>query len=449
MRLEEKLQTIYRPHLPVMGNGSAETIKELWDNFIAKDYPNDEIKSLLPTKETMHGWYEILTRYVEEDGAIFAIRNFNNWASGSNKDDKTLRRGFLNETDDNYSFFYTDNFFAAYFEKMAIDNYVPEYEEFKSAMMNRKFPARYGHYTHDEDEKAAYPIHGELAKNPQFVVKNKKYYKISHIIDAGENFYDSERNETLTITDICDRYCNRGDYSDWKNDNGEYYSRHLTMNSEAKKYIVAHFLRFACPLNYILTPSPGHQTLEKKVKRNDIGEMYELHYYVIGKFKERYEDLYEEYLSKLMLPPNYFDSMGECDNYENIHIGLRYYSNSIVDDDEEESNQVESTSYVKSKKKVNTKVGKISQDEDFEQLFKEYLESHNVRSSNSQKSYISGIRKIKENERFSSYDEMKRHVNEIISKYEKDGEFYESIGSKSRRAYINGLKKLQEMVNEE
>ena len=150
-----------------------------------------------------------------------------------------------------------------------------------------------------------------------------------------------------------------------------------------------------------------------------------------------------------MLPPNYFDSMGECDIYENIPIGLRYYSNSIADDDEEESNQVESTSYVKSKKKVNTKVGKISQDDDFEQLFKEYLESHNVRSSNSQKSYISGIRKIKENERFSSYDEMKRHVNEIISKYEKDGEFYESIGSKSRRAYINGLKKLQEMVNEE
>ena len=27
MRLEEKLQTIYRPHLPVMGNGSAETVE--------------------------------------------------------------------------------------------------------------------------------------------------------------------------------------------------------------------------------------------------------------------------------------------------------------------------------------------------------------------------------------------------------------------------------------
>ena len=109
MTLQEKLNAIREPRIPNIEVGSSETIAEFWDAFVAP--------KLIPV-EYVREWWDLLKRYVEEPDALFAIRTF-----GNGRDwDRDLRRGFYNiVTNDTYRFFYTDNFFTAYFFKMAYD----------------------------------------------------------------------------------------------------------------------------------------------------------------------------------------------------------------------------------------------------------------------------------------------------------------------------------------
>ena len=132
-------------------SGSDKTIDDFWTSFI---------EPALPDKNVVIKWFELLSDYVDQEDAVFALRCYGNWGSYQAKDDYTLRRGFYNLTDKDYSFFYTDNFFAAYFAKMAVDNYVPTLSEFKTMMQTREFPARFGRSASVERAKAAYSIEG-------------------------------------------------------------------------------------------------------------------------------------------------------------------------------------------------------------------------------------------------------------------------------------------------
>ena len=309
MNLTEKLKSIDKPSLQPLKEGSNKTIKDFWDTFI---------DPLLPKKEIVISFYEMLIKYVEEPNAVFAIRTFNNWADSSH-DNKSLRRGFYTKTNSNYSFFYTDNFFAAYFCKMAMDGYVPDYDEFKQAMISREFPARFGrHDSKFEKVKAAYSIDGKKGRDPLFT---KNGYKIAHIINAGKDFLID--GKTMTIQQICEIYYPRGKYEDWIIDNDEYgklYVRYLdNINSKGKEILKAHFLRFACPLNYILTPGPRHHETKIKVYGNDIAESPELQQYAMEQFKIIYGKLYDEYLSKLMI-----SSLPHIDNPGDVVIGIDY-----------------------------------------------------------------------------------------------------------------------------
>lgn len=312
MTLTEKLKNIDKPALPLVKTGSDATIAEFWDNFVLP---------LLPDKDVVISIYHMLLRYINEPDAVYAIRCFGSW-SNRKHDNKELRRGFFNTTDSGYSFFYTDNFFAAYFCKMAIDGYVPDYDEFKQAMISREFPARFGPYDSKfEKEKAAYSINGKKGKNPLF---SKKGYKIAHIINTGENF--GINSENLQIKQICEMYYPRGNYNDWKLDRdvyGSLYVRHLgKIKPEAREIIKAHFLRFVCPLNYILTPGKKHHTTVKKIFNKDIAESPELQQYAMEKFRNIYGADYEDYLKHLMIAPvSKIDNPGKC--YIGINYGYR------------------------------------------------------------------------------------------------------------------------------
>lgn len=309
MTLTEKLKNIDKPPLPLVKTGSDETIEGFWNNFVLP---------LLPDKDVSISIYHMLLRYINEPDAVYAIRSFGSW-SNRKHDNKELRRGFFNTTDSGYSFFYTDNFFAAYFCKMAIDGYVPDYAEFKQAMISREFPARFGPYDSKfEKEKAAYSIDGKKGRDPLF---SKKGYKIAHIINTGENFWVN--GENLKIKQICEMYYPRGNYNDWKLDRDSYgslYVRHLgKMKPEAKEIIKAHFLRFICPLNYILTPGKNHHITVKKVLNKDIAESPELQQYAMEQFRIIYGSDYEDYLKHLMIAP-----ISEIDNPGRYYIGINY-----------------------------------------------------------------------------------------------------------------------------
>ena len=149
MTLQEKLNAIREPRIPDIEVGSSETIAEFWDAFVAP--------KLIPVGY-VRSWWDLLKRYVEEPDALFAIRTFGNGRDWN----RDLRRGFYNiVTNDTYRFFYTDNFFTAYFFKMAYDHYVPSYEDFKETMISRKFPARFGRSQQSERDKAAISLAGK------------------------------------------------------------------------------------------------------------------------------------------------------------------------------------------------------------------------------------------------------------------------------------------------
>lgn len=311
MTLSKKLATINNPNIPGVVSGYSETIKDFWDDFI---------QPLLPDKKVVINFYEMLLKYVNEPDAVYALRAFFNWKDNKVRDSKDLRRGFLNDTDLGYSFFYTDNYFAAYFFKMAKDGYVPDYEEFKMAMQTREFPARYGrHDKQYELKKAAYSINGAKGKNPQI---GNSGYKIAHIINVGEDYRIN--GITRSLTEICNLYYPRGEYDDWKLESckfGDVYIRHLQgLNSEARDLLVAHFLRFVCPLNYILTPKTSCHTTKVKVFRNDIAESKELQQYAMEKFKELYGAVYDEFLKKAL-----FDTSKKMTKDPgNYYVGIEY-----------------------------------------------------------------------------------------------------------------------------
>ena len=313
MNLIDKLKTMDKPEILSLKSGFDVTIADFWNSFV---------KPMLPDKNVVIKIYELLKKYVEDDDAVFAIRTFGNWKDKKH-DNKDLRRGFYNLTDSNYSFFYTDNFFAAYFCKMAIDGFVPDYNEFKEAMITREFPARFGrHDSIYEKKKAAYSIDGTKGKDPLFT---KKGYKIAHIVNSGKDFLINEKD--MTIKEICDIYCPRGDYNDWtinQDTKGDFFARMLKMDPFAKEIIKAHFLRFSCPLNYILTPGTKHHTTLTKIYQNDIAESPELQQYAMEQFKKIYGEVYDEYLSKIMLSPTKkIDRPGDFKIYITYGYGIR------------------------------------------------------------------------------------------------------------------------------
>ena len=191
---------------------------------------------------------------------------------------------------------------------MAIDNYVPDYKEFKTCMINRTFPARFGRSTKEERKKAAFSIDGKIGKDPGF---GKAGYKIAHIINSGTGFILGK--DKLTIKEICDRYYPRGKYIDWKlTGKDKHYERKINVNIESKKLLTAHFMRFVCPMNYIFTPKKSKQRIKGKVYNNDIAESPLLQKYGIKMMAKRYGKIYKEYLKILLCNIDNIDISGDC-----------------------------------------------------------------------------------------------------------------------------------------
>lgn len=314
MNLEEKLATINEPKISKIKIGSAKTISDFWSKFIE---PN-----LLPEK-VVSEWWKLLKRYVDDKGIVLAIRAFRGRSKSARekiKDDE-LRGGFYTITGSTYNYFYTDNYFTAYFYKMAMDGFCPTYSEFKKMMVSRKFPARFGQSSEPERKRAAFIIDGT---DPGISTAG---YKISHIFDVGSGIWDGEKY--LDMAKVCEKFFRRGKYKDWTlhNDSyGDFYARDLGVKPEAEKLIKAIFLRMTCPLNYVLTPKKDLHTTEVKVEKNDIGECRQLQQYAMFKFHEKYGKLYTDYLKEIGLGKDPVFSKAS----ENFVVGIKYGPSKIA-----------------------------------------------------------------------------------------------------------------------
>lgn len=294
MSLVEKLSTINRPRIESFQNGTAETIKEFYESFIEPRLPQNI--------EHVIKWHKVLKEYVKKENNVLGFRAGN--VRGS------LRRGWETITNDNYSFFYTDNFFAHYFFKLALDaDWEPNLDEFYNAMRSKDFPVRFAYFMGTEDdpyekEYASFNVNG---KNPGL---NTAGYKLAHIIDAGKNYLIN--GQIYGLTELIEKYFELGTPEDWSQDpvTHKYCRKNFVISEEtkalARNIAEVSFLRMVHPMNYFLSPKTAYKgyifnkyTINGVEKKN-IAEDELLISYVRQRFHERYTvggvDYFQDFL---------------------------------------------------------------------------------------------------------------------------------------------------------
>lgn len=282
MNLIQALANINTPLTSPLKQGYSKDIQSFWSSFVCP---------LLPKKETVLKWHDVLMEYVRQENAMFAIRAYN--TAPKNHYDR-LRRGFLTATNQKYSFFYTDNFHAAYYLKMVQEDFVPSVGELLSLYNNRQFPARFGKDTQEERQLMAIP----KGKDPGI---QKAGYKIAHILNVGKEYFYEGRS--FSLSDIIKKYFDGGTRKDWQKEldsQGEYYIRHKDMPPDARQFLVAEFLRFVHPFNYFLAPK---KSCIISAVCKDISEFQPVINYIQSKYYDMYGRAYQEFL-KIVLAPH-------------------------------------------------------------------------------------------------------------------------------------------------
>jgi hypothetical protein len=249
-----------------------------------EDFFNMSIKATLPEIEIVKQWHELLKKYISDPEAVLFIRRY-----ASNKDKNgnwDIRRGFLTIFN-NIKIVYVDNYFAQYFYAMAYNKFVPEYNDFKQFIQNRKIPCGYRD-TEKEREHQAYK------KGPIYPL-NDNGWKLSHVFSANQNDY------TFNYKEIASEIFPKGEYINFTKINGESYPyRKIDENvlEENLIKIKAHFMRVVHPINHFLTPMRKFQNSTIGIK--DIGEHPEMLKYIKYKLNEDYGSIFTEYLKIIM-----------------------------------------------------------------------------------------------------------------------------------------------------
>lgn len=301
MTLKEKLAKISTPKVRTLQDGRVSSVEELWDRVVLP---------YLPDREIMLKWHKLLMDYADSEMPTFAIRAY---YSAPREEYGTLRRGFLTSTP-HYKFFYTDNYFAAYFLKMSMDGYVPSLEEFKEMMDDRTFPLRFGPITTPEKEMMSF----KQGNDPGI---HKAGFKVAHIIPVGKD-YDTGA-EVVNLTKIMNRYFPRGareDYLMKAGDGEDHYERYLDADADAKRMIIAHFMRFVHPMNYFACPN-DRNAVSDNCKR--LAEYQPLLDHAHDYLYDIYGDAYVEFAKRAMALPKYrTPHIGSGDNAIDVTYGL-------------------------------------------------------------------------------------------------------------------------------
>ncbi len=299
MRLEEKINKINEPKLEdtigLLPKGKNDTMDDFFINFV---------KPRLPKPAIVKEWHKLLMDYTDDLTTLSCCVRYGNSGSPKISDNGEsgyykLRRGWLTQnTVDDFEYFFADNFFSAFIYKMALDGFVPaDTNELRDVFRNHKFPYGFG-FKIDEKINEYKGVVIDIGKEPGFL----NNYKLSHVFDAGEHFLMDD-GTVKGDAELSPKYFPIGHSNDFLNEHDKI--RKMKIEDEAKKVIVAKFLRFAHPLNYFLTPSKKLHTCATKVYMNDIGEDPVMIHIVKQYLKETYPKEYYEFLDKIMWRDEY------------------------------------------------------------------------------------------------------------------------------------------------
>ena len=318
-RLAIKLSTINKPAITPLHTGHSETLADFYNDFIEHHMFN---------RDTVLAIHRALIEYVKKPNAVFAIRSY--FSAPKHELYHTLRRGWLTRTTSGYSFFYTDNFYTAYYAKFAYDDFTFSADELLDAHLKYQFPSRFGQWTTEEKEKCAIPA----GKNPGF---NSAGYKLAHIFATAEDNY-CHNDTKYSLKEIVSNFFNGGERDDYQPNQDNVYMRDNFATPEiAKEFLIAHFLRFVDPLNYVILPKASCEDFFGR----GIAEHKPLLAFIQSKMHEIYGDEYTKFLKIIMAPQ--IDTNIDGDNKINLNYGLsttkpiKAHTNTTTTDDDTET----------------------------------------------------------------------------------------------------------------
>ncbi len=350
MTLEEKIKKINKiPHhfhgkLKPLGSVSpthASTIAEFWRQVV---------DPMLPDYDTMKKWHKLLIDYVDKmpDPVVFMIRKGNEESREymETVPADALRRGFLTKTTEGYWFVYNDNDFATYMLSMVLDGDVIDSIDAAELLSYLQTPNSIIRFNKNgkggvERNKAYFKINGTQPRISQ------NGYTVAHIFDVNAHYYDASLGFDNTGGEdaLKSMGIDKGRYSEYTlqgtfKGRNIYYRDGYMPGVNARMFLKAHMLRFLHPLNYFCAPKDNmngcvyceftdHINNGKSVTRRfaRIAGYEHLLYYAHHKFKEKYGDIYEEFLSRVMLPKNTFDFFENSSDSETSD----FYGSEVID----------------------------------------------------------------------------------------------------------------------
>lgn len=391
MTIADKIKKINKApctsQLKILKNGSAIDIATFWENVI---------EPLLPDYDVMKKWHELLITYISLPDAVFMIRKGNEESKQymETVPADALRRGFLTKTDAGYQFTYNDNDFATYMLAMVLDGDIIDTlsaNDLKSYLKTPDATIRFNKSGKGgvEKERAFFKING----TPPRI--SKSGYTVAHIFDVNDHYYDDEiglknagGEEALKSPGV---NIDKGRYSQYMlqgNVLGKdiYYRDNYHPGANARKFLEAHMLRFLHPLNYFCAPKDNNngyvyceftdfvnngKAFSRRFKR--VSGYEHLLYYAHYKFKEKYSDIYDDFLKRIMLPANSFDFFENCvatvDYYGSEKIDIQYGNPLSIT-----SGTAVMVKPIVSKTIVKKKVANVSNTIDLNKITKSYLQ---------------------------------------------------------------------------
>ncbi len=260
--------------------------------------------TVIPAAEHIIAMHKMLVEYAKEalkenNPARFLSRLHESVAMGHGITE--TRRGGYTVMADGLKYAFASNYFARVIYVLTYCGWNPCLDDFMDMICKQRVCLGYPYkHTKGEDRISAYPTR---RKDAEYYLSDCFYtpdWYLAHIVGVMDPFVGHEEIDLRGVV------LPRGELADWKNEDGVPVRKMpICLSKKAKEVVVAQFLRFVSPINYVLVPNEKRE-IHSPQTRNRIGEepcfisflRRWMHKYV----NDKEPGLYEEFC-KLALAP--------------------------------------------------------------------------------------------------------------------------------------------------
>lgn len=260
MELRDFFEAARGFRFPLVPEVTTTTVKEFFDHTAG---------TVIAPAKSIVAIHDMLVEYAKDalghdSPARFLSRLHESVVMGNGRTE--TRRGGVTVMSDGFNYAFASNYFARVVYMLAYYGWKPDMRDFKDMILQRRvflgFPLK--GMTTGECRISAYPTKG----NAEYKTGNlyAPGWYLAHIVGVMDPFMGHE------AADLRGHVLPRGEIDDWERVNGVPVRQLDTILSpEEKKVVVAQFLRFLDPMNYVFVPNQRRESHRPRT-RTRIGE---------------------------------------------------------------------------------------------------------------------------------------------------------------------------------